>query len=299
MVGEPDIQNREPRLADYAERRGAAERDGVALHLHMGSLRAEHRQPFHNRLCHETLRPIVEQHKGALYQTISGDMGAALFVRDYLQSRGYRVALDGTNHLTLPLIGRERLGFDFIKLRWGPDYETAIVESPAHRVGGGYRADRPGADHSHRLSLRARGQCRTGVGDRHVPGRLHRDHAALRGDRAAQGKGRGLMDAARLAEILDAHEAWLGNRRGGERANLGKAALAGADLSGRDLRNIDLAGADLAKADFSDTDLSFATLTGAILTRANLRGAVRAKSDLRGVVAHPVPWTQVCLTRRA
>ena len=129
MVGEPDIQNREPRLADYAERLGAAERDGVALHLHMGSLRAEHRQPFHNRLCHETLRPIVEQHKGALYQTISGDMGAALFVRDYLQSRGYRVALDGTNHLTLPLIGRERLGFDFIKLRWGPDYETAIVEA--------------------------------------------------------------------------------------------------------------------------------------------------------------------------
>ncbi|MFP6759280.1 MAG: hypothetical protein VCC99_13860 [Alphaproteobacteria bacterium] len=343
MVSEPDIQNREPRLAAYAERLGVAERDGVALHLHLGSLRAEHRQPFHNRLCHEALRPIVEQHKGTLYQTVSGDlivilfaidddrvnallarlrllyaadpltegarpsdsgrfsavyrfadaldefkaltrrlmkawtaaqndddappeaaipvearhlpqllsalqgadlgpmvrreavcvmaggsaphpvfseltvdyqklsrqllanvdltahrwyrhvlddvvherllawfdkerlgdatepvaidlslaglmsetfltfdrktteatrkkvifelreadvlgdMGAALFVRDYLQSRGYRVALDGTNHLTLPLIGRERLGFDFIKLRWGPDYETAIV----------------------------------------------------------------------------------------------------------------------------------------------------------------------------
>lgn len=344
MVSEPDIQNREARLADYLERLGPDTRDGVAVHLHLGNLRAEHRQPFHRRLCHEVLRPVVERHKGTLYQTISedlilvlfgidgdqvdellgrlrllyaadtlsentrlaqsgrfstvyrfddalddfkmlakrllkawkaaqddsvkapepptpvearhlpqllsvlhgadigpmtrrqsvcvmvggnppqpifselyvdyeklsrqllanadltahrwyryalddvilerlltwfhkerlyegaepvaiklslagltsesfltldrkaneavrkkiifelreadlfSDMGAGLFVRDYLQSRGYRVALDELNHLTLPLIGRERLGFDFIKLRWGPDYETAIVD---------------------------------------------------------------------------------------------------------------------------------------------------------------------------
>ena len=34
--------------------------------------------------------------------------------------------LDGLNHLTLPLIGRKRLGFDFLKLHWGPDFEHDI-----------------------------------------------------------------------------------------------------------------------------------------------------------------------------
>ena len=82
MVSEPKIQHREPRLADYAGRLGAEERHGVALHLHMGSLRAEHRQPFHNRLCHEALRPFVEQHKSPLYQTISGDLIVILFAID-------------------------------------------------------------------------------------------------------------------------------------------------------------------------------------------------------------------------
>jgi EAL domain-containing protein (putative c-di-GMP-specific phosphodiesterase class I) len=344
MVKEPDVQNREPRLADYADRLGADERDGVAIHLHLGRLGTAHRQPFHKRLCHEYLRPFVERHKGSLYGTVAedwilvlfgideaetetllaglrllyasdpligdarpsetgrfsqtyrfddalddfkaltkhlmadwqaaqegedpapepptpvearhlpqlldalkgadvgamvaresvcvlvggnpprpvfdevtvdyeklsrqllanidltahrwyrhavedvvverlltwfdnervyeaddtvaiditiaalmsesflafdrkasdtvrkkmifelreadllGDLGSGLFLRDYLQSRGYRVALDGTNHLTLPLIGRERLGFDFVKLRWGPDYETALTD---------------------------------------------------------------------------------------------------------------------------------------------------------------------------
>lgn len=55
------------------------------------------------------------------------DLGAALFLSDYLHGRGYRVSVDGVNHLTLPLIDRERLGFDFVKLRWGPDYQSDIV----------------------------------------------------------------------------------------------------------------------------------------------------------------------------
>lgn len=55
------------------------------------------------------------------------DLGAATFLRDYLQARGYRLAIDGVNHLTLPMIDRKWLNIDFLKLRWGPDYETEIV----------------------------------------------------------------------------------------------------------------------------------------------------------------------------
>jgi EAL domain-containing protein (putative c-di-GMP-specific phosphodiesterase class I) len=54
------------------------------------------------------------------------DLGATMFLRGFLHDRGYRLSLDGTSHLTLPLIERERLGFDFVKLGWGPDYETDI-----------------------------------------------------------------------------------------------------------------------------------------------------------------------------
>ncbi len=40
------------------------------------------------------------------------------FARDFLHDRGYRICLDGTTHFTLPLVDRERLGVDLIKLRW-------------------------------------------------------------------------------------------------------------------------------------------------------------------------------------
>lgn len=53
-------------------------------------------------------------------------LGATVFVRHYLQERGYRLCLDGLNHMTLPMIDRTKLEFDFLKLHWGPDFETDI-----------------------------------------------------------------------------------------------------------------------------------------------------------------------------
>ncbi|MSP47732.1 MAG: hypothetical protein EXQ95_00235 [Alphaproteobacteria bacterium] len=52
---------------------------------------------------------------------IFGDMGAFMFARDFMRERGYRICLDGMNHLTLQFIDRERLGLDLIKLIWSPD----------------------------------------------------------------------------------------------------------------------------------------------------------------------------------
>jgi hypothetical protein len=49
---------------------------------------------------------------------IVADMAAYLFARDYLRERGYKICLDGLTHLTLPLVERERLGIDLIKLAW-------------------------------------------------------------------------------------------------------------------------------------------------------------------------------------
>ncbi len=52
---------------------------------------------------------------------IFGDMGAYMFARDFMRERGYRICLDGLNHLTLQFIDRDRLGLDLLKLVWSPD----------------------------------------------------------------------------------------------------------------------------------------------------------------------------------
>ena len=52
---------------------------------------------------------------------IFGDMGAYMFARDFMRERGYRICLDGLNHLTLQFIDRDRLGLDLLKLVWTPD----------------------------------------------------------------------------------------------------------------------------------------------------------------------------------
>ena len=71
------------------------------------------------------------------------------------------------------------------------------------------------------------------------------------------------MDAKKLKDILDKHLKWLRGEDGGERANLSRADLYGADLS-----RATLSGANLSRADLYGADLSRATLSG-----ANLYGA--------------------------
>ncbi len=52
---------------------------------------------------------------------IFSDLSAYLFAREYLQDKGYRICIDGMTQKTLPLIERERLGADLIKLVWHPE----------------------------------------------------------------------------------------------------------------------------------------------------------------------------------
>ena len=61
-----------------------------------------------------------------------------------------------------------------------------------------------------------------------------------------------------LNSILSKHKKWLGNKTGGERANLSWANLSGADLSGANL-----SGANLSEAYLSRAELSRANLSGA------------------------------------
>jgi EAL domain-containing protein (putative c-di-GMP-specific phosphodiesterase class I) len=73
---------------------------------------------------------------------IFADLSSYFFARDFLRQRGYRFCLDGVTHLSLPLIDRDLLGFDLVKIFWNPDLIDHLngqggeqLKQAAHRVG--------------------------------------------------------------------------------------------------------------------------------------------------------------------
>ena len=88
--------------------------------------------------------------------------------------------------------------------------------------------------------------------------------------------------AAELAVILDAHKLWLLGDKGGARANLARANLAGANLADATLAGANLADANLAGANLADATLADANLAGAYLAEATLAGATLADANLAG-----------------
>ncbi|HET6157843.1 MAG TPA: hypothetical protein VFE34_05830 [Dongiaceae bacterium] len=57
---------------------------------------------------------------------VMNDPNEYLFARDFLKERGYKIVLDGVKYLNLPLIDRDWLGFDFVKITWTPSlYDDA------------------------------------------------------------------------------------------------------------------------------------------------------------------------------
>ena len=74
-------------------------------------------------------------------------------------------------------------------------------------------------------------------------------------------------------EILNRHAKWLRSEDGGERADLTRASLTGANLFEASLSRADLTGANLYGADLTEAELTGAKLTGADLTWAKLTEA--------------------------
>lgn len=60
---------------------------------------------------------VIEIDKAEVF----ADLGAFLFARNFVQQRGYRICIDSMTHQVMPLLDRERLGADFIKLLWDPE----------------------------------------------------------------------------------------------------------------------------------------------------------------------------------
>ncbi|EPR8660816.1 pentapeptide repeat-containing protein [Listeria monocytogenes] len=110
------------------------------------------------------------------------------------------------------------------------------------------------------------------------------------------------MNQAELDVVIEKHEKWLRDGHG-ERADLRRADLSGANLRHADLRRADLSGANLRHADLRRADLSGANLRHADLRRADLSYADLSYADLnwinwRDVVGLTVIAVQINTTRK-
>ena len=59
---------------------------------------------------------------------IYSDVANYMFARDFVRERGYRICVDGVTHQTLPLIDRQALGADLIKLAWLPELSDGVSD---------------------------------------------------------------------------------------------------------------------------------------------------------------------------
>lgn len=100
-----------------------------------------------------------------------------------------------------------------------------------------------------------------------------------------------------LNNILEKHKMWLDNKPGGERADLYKADLSGADLSGADLYKVNLRGANLHRANLSEANLGGANLHESGLIRANLIGAKLYEADLSEAYLNGADLSEANLSR--
>ncbi|HEY7599255.1 MAG TPA: hypothetical protein VH741_04940, partial [Candidatus Limnocylindrales bacterium] len=60
---------------------------------------------------------------------IFAELGAYLFIREFVRERGYLMCIDGLHYLHLPLIDRKRLGADLVKVIWSPDLLDSLNET--------------------------------------------------------------------------------------------------------------------------------------------------------------------------
>lgn len=59
---------------------------------------------------------------------IYSDVANYMFARDFVRERGYRICVDGVTHQSLPLIDRQALGADLVKLAWLPELSDGVSD---------------------------------------------------------------------------------------------------------------------------------------------------------------------------
>ena len=59
---------------------------------------------------------------------IHSDVTNYMFARDFVRERGYRDCIDGVTHQSLPVVERQALGADLVKLAWLPELSDGVSD---------------------------------------------------------------------------------------------------------------------------------------------------------------------------
>lgn len=132
----------------------------VSVNLNLATLVSEQFLAYDDNVPQDARGTIIlELQKTDIY----ADLGLYLFARDFAHDRGYRICVDGLNHLTLPFVDRARLGADLLKVVWSPEmtepgpaqdafFEAVRRAGPSHVIL--CRCDDPRAvDFGHEMGL--------------------------------------------------------------------------------------------------------------------------------------------------
>ncbi|MEQ9643334.1 MAG: hypothetical protein RIM84_25160 [Alphaproteobacteria bacterium] len=110
----PHLDRRVLRLVPERE----AGHDGVtSININVSTVLAEDFLAFERRLRAVTTKSMMLEFQAV---DILADVGAFRFARDLARDRNFKVCLDGLSHLAFPLLRRDELDVDFMKIIWRP-----------------------------------------------------------------------------------------------------------------------------------------------------------------------------------
>ena len=127
-------------LAWLAKNDDATLKHSFSLNINIASVLSQRFLDF-DALLDKTRRNtiVIELQK----MDVFSDVARSLFAREFLLDRGYRVCLDGLTSHSLPLIDRQKLGFDLIKLHWTPQLRQQIEGKDGDRLSTAIEAANP------------------------------------------------------------------------------------------------------------------------------------------------------------
>lgn len=119
-------------LAIIRHRPGFYFRDALSLNFNVATLLSRSFAELNALIAPATRASIViEIGIGDVFADILGFFTAKRF----LKSQGYRLCLDGVNSYSLPLVNREQLGFDLVKLQWNAETEGQLNVNEYRQLG--------------------------------------------------------------------------------------------------------------------------------------------------------------------
>ncbi len=103
---------------------GAFYRD-FSLNLNVSSILSEDFKSFDKGIRENMKASVVLELQPI---DIVSDFSMYVRARDFAQSLGYKICIDGVSALNLPFIDREKLGADFVKLTWQADLPDLLMQ---------------------------------------------------------------------------------------------------------------------------------------------------------------------------